>query len=240
MGQELSAIILVEDLRRERSELLMEGEQCCEIGQRKKGYICQYLETSTPIPPDGAIRTETHLERKSKALNSSPLELIYGDEDPATYLHYNETRITPYLLLVSSDISEPTQRKIIDDPGFGHKPVIASVTINSKSTTPKMPTKVLWKLKKADWPKFTNLLETEINASSINYNQHPDKLWTNIINIIIKCAKKTIPHGKVKHHRVFWSKNLEELKRQMEVLCNTAEQTGKQKTYKSGDDCRLS
>nr|CDS26115.1 hypothetical protein HmN_000645500 [Hymenolepis microstoma] len=103
--------------------------------------------------------------------NSSPLELIYGDEDPATYLHYNGTRTNPNLLLVSSDISELTQRKIIDDPGSGHKTLIASIAINSKSMKPKMPTKILWKFKKAGWPKFTNLLETELNASPINYNQ---------------------------------------------------------------------
>nr|CUU98279.1 hypothetical transcript [Hymenolepis microstoma] len=124
------------------------------------------------------------------------------DEDPATYLHYNGTTTTPDLLLVSSNISEVTQRKIINDSGSGHNPVIVSITINSKSVTPKMPTKVLWKFMKADWPKFTNLLETELNTSPINYNQHPDKLCNNVTNIIIKCTKKTIPHGKVEHSSV--------------------------------------
>nr|CUU97368.1 hypothetical transcript [Hymenolepis microstoma] len=73
--------------------------------------------------------------------NNSPLELIYSDEDPATYLHYNETRTTPDLFLVSNDICELTQRKIIDYPGSGHKLVIASSTSNSKFMTSKMPTK---------------------------------------------------------------------------------------------------
>nr|CDS32557.1 hypothetical protein HmN_000079200 [Hymenolepis microstoma] len=141
---------------------------------------------------NGSRRYERQLEQ----------ELIYSDEYPAKYLHYSGTRTTPDLLLVSSDISEFTQRKIIDDTGSGHKPVIASITINSKSMTPKMPTKVLWKFKKANWPKFTSLLETELNASPINYNQHPDKLSTNITNIIIKCAKNNIPRGKIKHYRV--------------------------------------
>ncbi|VDO15961.1 unnamed protein product [Rodentolepis nana] len=39
-------------------------------------------------------------------LSINPLELIYSNEDPATYLHYSGTRITPDLLLASSDISE--------------------------------------------------------------------------------------------------------------------------------------
>nr|CUU00435.1 hypothetical transcript [Hymenolepis microstoma] len=83
-------------------------------------------------------------------LNSSSLELIYSDEEPATYLHYNRTRTTPDLLLVTGHISELTQRKIIDDPKSGNKPVVVSITIKSKSMTPKMPTKVLLKFKKAD------------------------------------------------------------------------------------------
>nr|CDS35145.1 hypothetical protein HmN_000998300 [Hymenolepis microstoma] len=165
-----------------------------------------YLETSTPIPPDGAIRTETQLGRKSKTCLTAA---------------QNNSRLAP----VSSDISELTQRKTIDDLGSGHKSVIASITINSKTMTPKMPNETLWKFKKADRLKFTNLLETELNASPINYSQHPDQLCTNIINIIIKCAKKTIPNGKVKHYRVFWFNNLEELKIKREVLRNTAEQT---------------
>ncbi|VDO12609.1 unnamed protein product [Rodentolepis nana] len=48
-------------------------------------------------------------------LNSNPLELIYSNEDPATYLHYNGTRTTPDLLLASSAISELARRKIIED-----------------------------------------------------------------------------------------------------------------------------
>ncbi|VDO01186.1 unnamed protein product [Rodentolepis nana] len=68
------------------------------------------------------------------------LELIYSNEDPATYLHYNGTRTTPDLLLASSDISEHTCRNIIEDPGSVHKPVIASITIGSKSMTREVST----------------------------------------------------------------------------------------------------
>ncbi|VDO02002.1 unnamed protein product [Rodentolepis nana] len=101
-------------------------------------------------------------------LNSNPLELICSNEDKATYLHYNGTRTTPDLLLASSDISEHTRRKIIDDPGSGHKPVIASITIGSKSKTRKVPTKLSWNFKRADWTRFTNLLENELHTSKIH------------------------------------------------------------------------
>jgi len=58
-------------------------------------------------------------------LNTSILELIYDDTDPPTHLHFNGAQTTPDLLLVSSNISANTKRVILDDPGLGHKPVIA-------------------------------------------------------------------------------------------------------------------
>ncbi|VDO02694.1 unnamed protein product [Rodentolepis nana] len=91
--------------------------------------------------------------------------------------------------------------------------------------TRKVPTKLSWNFKKADWSKFTNLLDDELHTSPLNFKQHPDKLCNYIKNIMIGCAKKTIPHSMTKHHRVFWSKHLEELKRR-DTLCNTADQTG--------------
>ncbi|VDO01648.1 unnamed protein product [Rodentolepis nana] len=86
---------------------------------------------------------------------------------------------------------------------------------------------------------------------------------------MIRCAKKTIPHGKTKQYRVFWSEHLEKLKRKRDALRNTADQTGRtedvqvwrrqdalrktadqtgrtlirleeRKTYKSGGDNQLS
>ncbi|VDO14401.1 unnamed protein product [Rodentolepis nana] len=44
---------------------------------------------------------------------------------------------------------------------------------------------------------------------------------------MIRCAKKTIPKGKTKHLRVFWSRQLEELKRKRDAFRNTADQTGR-------------
>ncbi|VDO15608.1 unnamed protein product [Rodentolepis nana] len=122
-------------------------------------------------------------------LNSYPLELIYRNEDPATYLHYNGSRTTPDLLLASSDVSEHTRGKIIDDPGSSHKPVIASITIGSKSMSRKVPTKLSRNFKKADWSRFTNLLEDELHSSPLNFNKHPDKLCTAITNIMIRCVE---------------------------------------------------
>ncbi|VDN98575.1 unnamed protein product [Rodentolepis nana] len=108
-------------------------------------------------------------------LNSNPLELIYSNEDPDTYLHNNGTKTTSDLLLTSSDISEHRRHKIIDDPGSGHKPVIASITIGSKSMTRKVPTKLSWNFKKAGWPRFINFIKNKLSTGPL---KHPEKLCT--------------------------------------------------------------
>ncbi|VDN99634.1 unnamed protein product [Rodentolepis nana] len=58
-----------------------------------------------------------------------------------------------------------------------------------------------------------------IPRGKINFNQHPDKLCTAITNTMIRCAKKTIPRGKTKH--------LKELKRKRNAFRHIADQTGK-------------
>ncbi|VDO16635.1 unnamed protein product [Rodentolepis nana] len=52
---------------------------------------------------------------------------------------------------------------------------------------------------------------------------------------MIKCVKKTIPRGKIKRYRVFWSKHLEELKCKRDALRNTADQTGRDALCNTAD-----
>ncbi|VDN98560.1 unnamed protein product [Rodentolepis nana] len=100
--------------------------------------------------------------------------------------------------------------------------------------TTKVLTKLSWNFKKANWPGITNLLDNELHTCPLNFNQHHDKLCNDITNIMIRCAKKTIPRGKTKHYRVFWSKHLEELKRSRDALRNTADQTEETKLIQMG------
>nr|CDS26864.1 pol protein [Hymenolepis microstoma] len=116
-----------------------------------------FLTSHTKLGDFNAHSTRWGYKNRNTAGKEIEDILHSSDEDPATYLHYNGTRTTPDLLLV---LSELTQRKLIDYPGSGHKPVIASIITNSKCMTPKMPTKLSWNFKRADWPNFTNLLET--------------------------------------------------------------------------------
>ena len=87
-------------------------------------------------------------------LQTKPVELIFKKDDAGTFLHYNGSTTSPDLLIVSSDISHSTERKIIDDPGSGHRPVIANISINSEYNQQKSYCKPSWNFKKANWSVF--------------------------------------------------------------------------------------
>ncbi|GFS63487.1 hypothetical protein NPIL_686591 [Nephila pilipes] len=52
-------------------------------------------------------------------LNSSSLKIIFDASDPPTYLYYNGGRSNPDLLRVSSNLSDYSKRRVIEDPGSG-------------------------------------------------------------------------------------------------------------------------
>jgi hypothetical protein len=96
-------------------------------------------------------------------LNTSILELIYNDIDPSTYLHFTGAQTPSDLLLISSDISTNTKRIILDDPGYGHKPVTAKKTWQQRIMDPYIRTP--WNFKKTNWGSFIDMLE-------INHHHH--------------------------------------------------------------------
>jgi len=160
-------------------------------------------------------------------LNTSTLELIYNDTDPSTYLHFTGAQTPSDLLLVSSDISTNTYRIILDDPGSGHKPVIAKRTWQQRIMDPYIRTP--WNFKKANWGSFIDMLEINHHhhKKKKDFSEHPDKIGKFINSSIINCAKACIPRGRVKRYKCFWTDDLETLKNQQEYLRKRAEHTGK-------------
>ena len=156
-------------------------------------------------------------------LNSSPLELVFNVGDTHTYLHYNGTQTTPDLLLVSSNIFPGTKRIILDDPGSGHRPVIATIQLPTRYHNFKVHPRKSWNFQKGTWDKYTKYLENNLNHASIDYSQHPSTIGKYITAKILRAAKLFIPRGAVRKYKCFWSKDLEMLKNQRETLRRTAE-----------------
>ena len=179
---------------------------------------------NSPSPLWGYSNTTPPGEILEDFLNSTNLELIYKSTDPPTYLHYNGNGTNPDLLFVSSDIADKTTRKVIEDPGSGHRIVIAKIRYQNKISQKSSP-RVSWNFKKADWPKYTNILETELDSTKFNFTQHPDNLCKEINHIILNTAKKCIPLGRQKRYKCFWNDNLGALKKQRDEFRRQAEET---------------
>ena len=157
-------------------------------------------------------------------LNTTNLELIYNSMDTPTYLHYNGSKTNPDLLMVSSDISSNTSRKVRDDPGSGHRIVSADILIPRRSII-RNTTKTPWNFRKAKWSEFTNALETELEMKNFDFTQTCDQISHLINNVVIHCAKKFVPSGKQRQYKPFWNEDLQKLKENREDLRKKAEYT---------------
>ncbi|VDO03815.1 unnamed protein product [Rodentolepis nana] len=74
----------------------------------------------------------------------------------------------------------------------------------------KVPTKLSWNFNKANWPRFTNLLDNELRTSPLNFNQHLDKLCNEITDIMIRWAKKPFPLARLNTIECFGLNTFEE------------------------------
>ncbi|GIY47772.1 hypothetical protein CDAR_77241 [Caerostris darwini] len=156
-------------------------------------------------------------------LNSSLLDLIYDVSDPPTYVHYNGSGSTPDLLCVSTDLCPFTNRIVIGDPGSGYTQIIASIVIQRQKTKPYYSQRKSWNFKKADWVNFRRLTEEKLHMNNFDFSLHPSRIVSQINRAILACAKNSIPRGRVKAYKCFWSEKLDEIKAKRDRLRRKAE-----------------
>ena len=96
-----------------------------------------------------------------------------NDGTPTRYSKSVDSISTPDVSLVSSSLIDKCAWRVIDALGSDHKPIL--ITLEDEINTPKVnnTTKYKWKLTKADWQGFTNLLEDQIpnNAKKKSFNK---------------------------------------------------------------------
>lgn len=158
---------------------------------------------------------------------SHNVELIYNSQDTPTYLHYNGSTTNPDLLIATTDISSRITRTVKNDPGSGHRAVLA--TIKSIRPTPnkeKENKKCSWNFKKANWEGFRMELEIRLHPDNFNFNQQTaDRNNKKLCAEIMCAAKHNIPRGKIYKYRPFWNEKLEKLRKEREEAREQAEKT---------------
>jgi len=133
----------------------------------KPDFISLYVTCKTILigdfnahsPKWGYKDNNTAGKEMEDLLNTSDLELLHNDTHPSTYLRFNGAQTTPDLLLVCSNISANSKRIILDDPGSGHRPVIAKITLTQQQRILDPYIRTSWNFKKANWRSFTDMLE---------------------------------------------------------------------------------
>ncbi|KAI5725988.1 hypothetical protein M8J77_022473 [Diaphorina citri] len=158
-------------------------------------------------------------------VNTNPIEVIYKPTDTPTFLYHNGSCTNPDLLLVSSDIADYTTRRVLDDPGSGHRVILAIIESKKDQKHEDIPVPTRWNFKKAKWQNFTNDLEEKMGNMEMDNNKSTDSINKEICNSILQSARKYIPRGKVKKYKHFWSKKLDNLKKARNIARRKAEKT---------------
>ncbi|KAI5720833.1 hypothetical protein M8J77_012264 [Diaphorina citri] len=129
------------------------------------------------------------------------------------------------LLLVSSDIADQTHRQVLEDPGSGHRAIMATITSKSKRITQTSLRKKSWNFKKAQWAKFTAYLDSKMENFEISENSSTDKVNKEFCELLQSAAKLSIPRGKTKRFNYFWNKKLSVLKSERNAARKKAEKS---------------
>ena len=113
---------------------------------------------------------------------------------------------------------------------------MVSCTEISNHNKSRTETNTSLNFKKANWSKYTEILESELYEHKINFKEYPDRLCDQINSIIINTARKCIPRGRQRNYKCFWNQNLTRLGNERDMLRKMAEETkALQMMYKNGD-----
>ena len=105
--------------------------------------------------------------------------------------------------------------------GSDHLPILVTLKKNitisrkdKKRSNKKREQRTKWALKKADWGKFRELLDKNIESwPSNSENWTPHKLNNALTHAITKAAEESIPRGRRIQPKPFWNEELEQKSR---------------------------
>jgi hypothetical protein len=134
------------------------------------------------------------------------------DHTPTFYSRVWHTKSSPDLVIAIEDIQKISHREVSSQlGGSDHKPVINTVqkSINREGKLPPS-----WNYKKADWNVFKIL--TDRNCKNIQtQTSDVDKAASLFTEAILSAAQESIPRGRRRDYKPFWTLELDKLQNQM-------------------------
>lgn len=139
--------------------------------------------------------------------NESNLILMQNKKSVPTLLHRKSGATTrPDLTMVSADIIDTCQVKVMDDIGSDHRPILISI---NKPEKHKRKRTTFWNVHKANWSEYK--AATLSKLKEIDVTQDLNIVYENITNAILTAARQNIPQGNRKQYRPFWNSNLQKI-----------------------------
>jgi len=149
------------------------------------------------------------------------LILINQPEDkPTCYSRAWKTLSSPDLAMATEDIHRLTTRTVSTQiGGSDHLPTTLSIS-SLKPTSHRMEPS--WNLKRANWTLFKE--NADRRCDNINSTNNLNKNVQHLTEAILHAAKLSIPRGKRRQYKPYWSDTLEQLHSELDTARETMEQ----------------
>lgn len=89
-------------------------------------------------------------------------------------MHYNGTGSNSDFLCVATNLALHTLRKVLDDPGSGHRQVLARIVIEGLKQYQENRKRISWNFRKANWKEFSGKLEKSLRNVDLDMAQSPE------------------------------------------------------------------
>lgn len=152
--------------------------------------------------------------------DSNALTVLYNKDDPKSFIHYSGSSTNPDLTIVAANIQDNCKKKVIGDPGSGHR--IIKTTYENFQSKKYEATRTSWNFKKANWKTFNSSLEERI--TNFPNELSPQEETGIFAKAILQSAKLSIPRGKVPKYKPFWNEDLEIIRKNRDRAREKAEQ----------------
>ena len=158
------------------------------------------------VYPDLDLRGE---EIENWQIENRLLLLNHPDDQPTFYSRRWRSTTTPDLGFSTDDIEKSTSRTVLDQlAGSDHRPILIRMQLNMKRLSKYVPPR--WNFKRANWAKFSLLLEG-LTAKIHPRSNQIDRTMKQFQEAIKNAAKQSIPRGSRKTYTPYWNKGLQNL-----------------------------
>ncbi|XP_014291682.1 uncharacterized protein [Halyomorpha halys] len=156
---------------------------------------------------------------------SEQCDFVDNVQKQPTFLPNKGDQTHPDIVLCHPSLTRKIKHDLISPPGGGgHKILIIEAESRTLRTEHREFRFPRWNLKRARWEDYRR--DTKIMIKEDILGSYVDQIAQTLTKIILKCALRNIPRGKVRKFKPYWNIELEKLKKGKDEARCRAERTG--------------